>query len=213
MKSMRFALTLALLACATPITAFADGTLAINVAPFASEVKLKDKVRKQLEGGGMEWGYANNRLVVTSVNKQFVGPVIDHLTRFGTNATLNSVAAWSPWPRQQRADSAARRLLARYAFPFARILGAEPDAGGECRHRLAQRLRVDLRQRVIGRVVHVEVVGPVEPGLEDRHAELAQTLEVRATSRFVVAARQLERAERPKDLVDGRQLRRVHATR
>jgi len=89
MKSMRCALTLALLACATPITAFADGTLAINVAPFASEVKLKDKVRKQLEGGGMEWGYANNRLVVTSVNKQFVGPVIDHLTRFGTNATLN----------------------------------------------------------------------------------------------------------------------------
>ena len=88
MKTMRFIAPLVLLALATPLTAFADGTLAINIAPFTSEVKLKDKVRKQLEGGGMEWGYANNRLVVTSVNKQFVGPVIDHLTRFGTNASL-----------------------------------------------------------------------------------------------------------------------------
>jgi hypothetical protein len=88
MKTMRFALPLVLLVCALPLPAFADGTLAINVGPFTSEVKLKDKIRKQLEGGGMEWGYANNRLVVTSVNKQFVGPVIDHLTRFGTNASL-----------------------------------------------------------------------------------------------------------------------------
>jgi hypothetical protein len=89
MKTMRFIMPLVLLALATPLTAFADGTLAINIAPFTSDVKLKDKVRKQLEGGGMEWGYANNRLVVTSVNKQYVGPVIDHLTRFGTNASLN----------------------------------------------------------------------------------------------------------------------------
>jgi hypothetical protein len=37
----------------------------------------------------MEWGYANNRLVVTSVNKQYVGPAIDHLTRFGTSADLS----------------------------------------------------------------------------------------------------------------------------
>jgi hypothetical protein len=88
MKILRFTVPLVLLACATPPMAFADGTLAINVAPFTSEVKLKDKQRKQLEGGGMEWGYANNRLVVTSVNKQFVGPVIDHLTRFGTNTSL-----------------------------------------------------------------------------------------------------------------------------
>jgi hypothetical protein len=88
MKTIRFVLGTICLAVAVPLTALADGTLAINVAPFTSEVKLKDKVRKQLEGGGMEWGYANNRLVVTSVNKQFVGPVIDHLTRFGTDHTL-----------------------------------------------------------------------------------------------------------------------------
>ena len=88
MKTMRFVLPLVLLACAAPQTSFADGTLAINVAPFSTAVKLKDKQRKVLEGGGMEWGYANNRMVVTSINKQFVGPVIDHLTRFGTNTSL-----------------------------------------------------------------------------------------------------------------------------
>ena len=39
--------------------------LQINVAPFTSEVEIKEKVRKQIEGGGMEWGQAGNRLVVT----------------------------------------------------------------------------------------------------------------------------------------------------
>jgi hypothetical protein len=87
MKQVRAWLVLAAFACSIPIAAFADGTLAINVAAFTSEVKLKPKIQKQLEGGGMEWGLANNRLVMTSVNKQFVGPTIDHLTRFGTSAT------------------------------------------------------------------------------------------------------------------------------
>lgn len=85
---IRSTLVLVLLAVATPLTALADGTLAINMAPFESEVKLKDKIRKQLEGGGMEWGMAGNRLVVTTVNKQYVGPTINQLTRFGTNASI-----------------------------------------------------------------------------------------------------------------------------
>ena len=88
MKIYRVLLALGVVACAAP-PALADGTLAINVAAFQSEVKLKDKIRKQLEGGGMEWGLAGDRLTVTTVNKQYVGPTIDHLTRFGTNATLN----------------------------------------------------------------------------------------------------------------------------
>jgi hypothetical protein len=88
MKKFGVLLALAALASSVSPLAFADGTLQIKVAQFQSEVKLKDKIRKQLEGGGMEWGYANNRLVVTSVNKQYVGPTIDHLTRFGTNADL-----------------------------------------------------------------------------------------------------------------------------
>ena len=88
MKKHRVLLVLAAVACITsPV--FANGTLAINVAAFQSEVKLKDKIRKQIEGGGMEWGLAGDRLTVTTVNKQYVGPTIDHLTRFGTNTTLD----------------------------------------------------------------------------------------------------------------------------
>ena len=89
MKNVRVLLALAAVACAAPPAALADGTLAINVAAFQSEVKLKEKVQKQIEGGGMEWGLAGNQLTVTTVNKQYVGPTIDHLTRFGTNATVN----------------------------------------------------------------------------------------------------------------------------
>jgi len=89
MTSIRSVLVVALVALGAPLAAFADGTLAINIEPFTSEVKLKDKVRKQLEGGGMEWGLAGNRMVVTSVNKQYVGPTINQLTRFGTNTSMN----------------------------------------------------------------------------------------------------------------------------
>jgi hypothetical protein len=88
MKNYRVLLVLAAIACAAP-PVLADGTLAINVAAFQSEVKLKDKVRKQIEGGGMEWGLAGDRLTVTTVNKQYVGPTIDHLTRFGTGTSLS----------------------------------------------------------------------------------------------------------------------------
>jgi hypothetical protein len=89
MTSIRSILGLALLALGTPLSAFADGTLTVNVAAFESEVELKEKIRKQLEGGGMEWGIAGNRLVVTNVNKQYVGPNINQLTRFGTNASIS----------------------------------------------------------------------------------------------------------------------------
>ena len=88
MKSIRVLLALVLVGSAAPMAAHADGTLTINIAPFVSEVKLKDKVRKQLEGGGMEWGQAGDRLVVTTLNKQYVGPTINQLTRFGTSANL-----------------------------------------------------------------------------------------------------------------------------
>jgi len=88
MKTIRFVAGVLLFAATVPFTAWADGTLTIDMKPFTTEVKLKDKVRKQLEGGGMEWGVTGNRLTVTSVNKQYVGPTINQLTRFGTNFSL-----------------------------------------------------------------------------------------------------------------------------
>jgi hypothetical protein len=89
MKSIRVFLALAVIASSAPMVAYADGTLLINVAAFTSEIAIKEKVRKQIEGGGMEWGQAGNRLVVTSINKQYVGPTINQLTRFGSNASLS----------------------------------------------------------------------------------------------------------------------------
>ena len=89
MKSIRTCLALVIVVGGMPLAVFADGTLALNIAPFESEVKLKDKIRKQLEGGGMEWGLAGNRMVITAVNKQYVGPTINQLTRFGTGTTMN----------------------------------------------------------------------------------------------------------------------------
>ena len=88
MKTIRFVAGVLLFAATVPFTAWADGTLTVDMKPFTTEVKLKDKVRKQLEGGGMEWGVTGNRLTVTSVNKQYVGPTINQLTRFGTNFSL-----------------------------------------------------------------------------------------------------------------------------
>ena len=88
MKTIRFVVGVLLFAGTVPLTAWADGTLTVDMKPFTTEVKLKDKVRKLLEGGGMEWGVTGNRLPVTSVNKQFVGPTINQLTRFGTNFSL-----------------------------------------------------------------------------------------------------------------------------
>jgi len=88
MKTIRFVVGVLLFAGTVPLTAWADGTLTVDMKPFTTEVKLKDKVRKQLEGGGMEWGVTGNRLTVTSVNKQYVGPTINQLTRFGTNFSL-----------------------------------------------------------------------------------------------------------------------------
>ena len=88
MKQIRLFLALALIA-STAQLAHADGTLQINIAPFTSEVELKDKVRTQLEGGGMEWGQAGNRLVVTTIAKQYVAPTINQLTRFGTGTSLS----------------------------------------------------------------------------------------------------------------------------
>jgi hypothetical protein len=87
MKPIRLFLVLALIASTAPMVAQADGTLAINIAAFTSEIEIKEKVRKQIEGGGMEWGLAGNRMVVTSINKQYVGPTINELTRFGTSTT------------------------------------------------------------------------------------------------------------------------------
>jgi hypothetical protein len=66
----------------------ADGTLLVDVGPFTSEVELKDKIRTQLESGGIEWGQAGTRIVFTTVNKRFLNFDIAQFTRYGTQKAL-----------------------------------------------------------------------------------------------------------------------------
>jgi hypothetical protein len=41
------------------------GTLVFNVYNYESEVKLKKKLRSQLDHGGVEWGLLEDELIVT----------------------------------------------------------------------------------------------------------------------------------------------------
>jgi hypothetical protein len=51
--------------------------------------ELKPKIEQQLKSGGVEWGVASKQLVVTLVNKRFVGVDIPNLTRFGERKELD----------------------------------------------------------------------------------------------------------------------------
>ncbi len=64
------------------------GTLLFDVKPFTSEVKLKEKIEKQLKTGGIEWGTAEGQLVVSLVNKRFIRFELPNMTRYGESKTL-----------------------------------------------------------------------------------------------------------------------------
>lgn len=66
----------------------ARGTLLFDVKPFTSEVKLKEKIEKQLKTGGIEWGAAEGQLLVSLVNKRFIRFDLPNMTRYGENKTL-----------------------------------------------------------------------------------------------------------------------------
>jgi hypothetical protein len=64
------------------------GTLIFDVKPFTSEVKLKEKIEKQLKTGGIEWGTAEGQLVVSLVNKRFIRFDLPNMTRYGESKSL-----------------------------------------------------------------------------------------------------------------------------
>ncbi|SRR6266571_1725781 len=66
----------------------ATGSLVVDVKPFTSEIKLKEKIEKQLQSGGMEWGVGEGQLVVSLVNKRFIKFDLPNLTRYGTSKKL-----------------------------------------------------------------------------------------------------------------------------
>jgi hypothetical protein len=66
----------------------ARGTLVFDVKEFTSEVKLKEKVEKQLKSGGLEWGVADGQLVVSMVSKRFIKFDLPNFTRYTEKDTI-----------------------------------------------------------------------------------------------------------------------------
>jgi hypothetical protein len=66
----------------------AAGKLRVEILPFSSEIELKEKVKKQLESGGLEWGAKDGQLVFTMVNKRFINFDLPNFTRYGTDTSI-----------------------------------------------------------------------------------------------------------------------------
>jgi hypothetical protein len=62
--------------------------LRVEILPFSSEIELKEKVKKQLESGGLEWGAKDGQLVFTMVNKRFINFDLPNFTRYGTDTSI-----------------------------------------------------------------------------------------------------------------------------
>jgi len=66
----------------------ARGSLVFEVKPFTSEIKLKEKVEKQLKTSGVEWGVAEGQMVVSLLAKKFIKFDLPNLTRYGESKSL-----------------------------------------------------------------------------------------------------------------------------
>ncbi len=73
-------------------SAFAQATtgkLVFDVKAFTSEINLKPKIEQRLKTGGFDWGVVENQVVVTLVNKRFIGAEVANLTRFGERKEID----------------------------------------------------------------------------------------------------------------------------
>ena len=64
------------------------GTLVLNVDNYESEVKLKKNIRKQFDHSGLDWGINEDDLVITLVNRSYIGVDLSYLTRYGESKSL-----------------------------------------------------------------------------------------------------------------------------
>jgi hypothetical protein len=86
----RFVLALCfVLAASSALAQGVTGKLVFDVKAFTSEIDLRPKIEQQLKSGGLEWGVVSNQLVVTLVNKRFIGADIPNLTRYGDRKELD----------------------------------------------------------------------------------------------------------------------------
>ena len=90
MFGQRFVLIVAcVLGASSALAQGATGKLVFDVKAFTSEINLKPKIEQQLASGGLEWGVVSRQLVVTLVNKRFIGVDLPNLTRYGDRKELD----------------------------------------------------------------------------------------------------------------------------
>lgn len=90
-KAMLFAAALVMfLTLTAPLHAAeqSKGTLLFDLKSYVSEVKLKEKVQKDLEHAGIEWGVTGDILVISFVNKKYVNTETPYMTRYGDKKTI-----------------------------------------------------------------------------------------------------------------------------
>lgn len=64
------------------------GKLVMDVKEFKSDIELKPKVETTLKAGGLDWGVKEGQMVITMVNKNFVGFEFPNFTRYGTSGQM-----------------------------------------------------------------------------------------------------------------------------
>ncbi len=99
----------------------AKGELIFELKAFKSEVTPKKKILKQLEAGFLEWAVLeNNELVTTLVNRKFIKPNLNEMTRFAEETSVKldpgtySVTCIGFWHRSNSGD--IDKVLSESAF-------------------------------------------------------------------------------------------------
>lgn len=76
------------LGCHVLLAQDSRGTVVVDVKPFTTEVKLKEKVESQLKAGGLEWGAAEGQIVISLLPKKFINFDLPYLTRYGQQRSV-----------------------------------------------------------------------------------------------------------------------------
>jgi hypothetical protein len=89
-KGLLSAVCLGVIALAAAQSLFGQqtGTLVFNLKNYTSDAKLPEKIKKQLEHAGYQWGMVDRTLLIPLVNEKFVKVDALNLTRFGEQKKL-----------------------------------------------------------------------------------------------------------------------------
>ncbi len=71
-----------------PLLGQQTGTLVFDMKNYTSDAKIPDKIQKQLEHAGFQWGMLDDVLLIPLVNQKFVKVDALYFTRFGEQKKL-----------------------------------------------------------------------------------------------------------------------------